>query len=322
MVAVLQSLPGVSAAAAAEKIPLRGSGDNWGMSVRGKPDLADMVTAFRIVTDEYFRTMSIAVRRGRGFEPADRLSGERLVVINEALAAKYFPGEDPIGRVLETFDRRGERIIGVVANVAENTLTDPPVPARYMLYEHVPVMQPAATFVLSGTGAADVPRLVDMARAAFQRDGRRLAIERTLAMGSVLDEALGPTGRLSTLLMLLAALALLLSAVGVYGMISHFVIRRTREYGIRLALGLPPAGVVTQVLGRSLRLVGAGSVLGILAALMLTRLLASLLYGIRPGDPQALAGAVAVLLLAGALAALVPAVRASRTDPTMALREP
>jgi putative ABC transport system permease protein len=321
MVSTLQSLPNVRAAAAAERIPLRGSSDNWGMSVHGKPDLADMVTAFRMITDDYFKTMGIAIRRGRGFAPTDRRSTERLVVINEALAAKYFSRDDPIGHVLQTFDERGERIIGVVANVAENTLTDPPVPARYMLYEHVPVMLPATTFVLSGTSAADVPRLLDMARAVIQRDGRQLAIERTLSMASVFDDAVGPAGRLSTLLSLLAGLALLLAAVGVYGMISHFVTRRTREYGIRLALGLSPGRVVSQVLGRGLRLVGFGSVIGIVAALALTRLLASLLYGIKASDPQALAGAVAVLLVAGALAAIVPARRASRTDPTLALRE-
>jgi len=159
-------------------------------------------------------------------------------------------------------------------------------------------------------------------RQAIQREGRQLAIARTLAMSSVFDVAVGPPGQLATLLSLLAGLALLLGAVGVYGMISHFVTRRTRDYGIWLALGMPPGRVATQVLGRGLRLVGLGSLVGIIAALALTRLLSSLLYGVEATDPQALAGAVLVLLAAGSLAAFIPARRASRTDPVAALRQP
>ena len=322
MMPALEALPGVRAAAAAERIPLRGSSDNWGMEIKGKPEVTGAVTAFRMITDGYFKTMGIAVHRGRGFEPTDRLSAERLVVINEALAAKYFAGEDPIGRYLETFDDRGERIIGIAANVAENTLIDPPVPARYMLYEHVPVMLPATTFVISGASAEDVPRLLSAARDLVRRDGGgRLALERTLSMASVFEDAVGAPGRLATLLSLLAGLALLLGTIGVYGMISHFVTRRVREYGIRLALGLPPGRVVSLVLGRGLRLVTLGSAVGVVAALILTRLLASLLYGVGAADPQVLAGAVAALVVAGAFAAFIPARRASRTDPAFVLRQ-
>ena len=216
---------------------------------------------------------------------------------------------------------RDERIIGVVANVAESRLTDPPIPARYMLYEHVPLMLPAATFVVAGGGADDVPRLLAAGRAAIQREGRQLAVERTLSMASVFEDAVGAPGRLAVLLSILAGLALLLGAVGVYGMISHYVTRRIREYGIRLALGLPPDRVVWQVLGRGLGLVAVGSAVGIVAALALTRLLSSLLYGVQATDPQALAGAVLALVVAGALAAFVPARRASRTNPAFVLRQ-
>ena len=240
----LQTIPNVRAAAAAEKIPLRGSGDNWGMRIRGKPELRGNVTAFRIITDDYFKAMGIRLRGGRGFEPADRQSKERLVVINEALAQKYFPGEDPVGRYLETFDANGERIIGIVGNVAEARLTDPPAPARYMLYEHVPAMLPATTYVLAGPSAADVPRLLQTARSVIQREGRSMAIERTATMSSIFDDAVGAPGRLATLVSVLAGLALVLGAVGVYGMISHYVTRRLREYGIKLALGMAPERVV------------------------------------------------------------------------------
>ena len=140
-------------------------------------------------------------------------------------------------------------------------------------------------------------------------------------MQSVFDEALGAPRQLAPLLSMLGSLALVLGAVGVYGMMSHFVVRRTREYAIRMAVGLQPARVVSQVLGRGVRLIGAGSLLGIVAALALSRWLTSLLYGVGAADPAAAGGAVLALLLAGSLAAYVPARRASRTDPLSILRE-
>jgi len=322
MVPVLQAIPGVTAAAAAERIPLLGSSDNWGMTIPARPEVGSVVTAMRIITDDYFRVMGITLRRGRGFQRTDTQSAERLVVINEALAAKYFGDLDPVGRTLRTFRQGGdERIIGVVGNVSENTLRETAVAARYMLYEHIPSILPAATFVLAAATAADVPRVVDAARGAVLREGRQLAIERTRAMSAVVDDAVGAPGRLATLLTLLAALALTLGSIGVYGTISHFVSRRSREYGIRIALGLPPARVVSQVIGRGLRLVGVGAVVGIAAAIALTRLMASLLYNVEATDPGTLVNAVLVLLLAGALAAFIPARRASRTDPVSVLRE-
>lgn len=318
----LQALPNVRAAAATMKLPLRGPGQSWGIGIEGKPDLPESTTYFRMVTHDYFNTLGVSIRRGRDFLPTDRSGTERVVIINEALAAKYFPGEDPLGRIVQTgFDERGERVIGVVENVAEAYLTDGPVPARYMLYEHVPLMWHQVSFVLSTRSAEHLPTVLQAGRAALQRDARQLAIQQTVTMESVFDEAVGAPGRLATLLSLLAGLALVLGAVGVYGMISHFVSRRTRDYGIRIAMGLPPQRVVSQVMGRGLGLVGAGSAIGIVAALLLTHLISSLLYGVGAADPQAMAGAVSALMIAGALAAFIPARRASRTDPALVLRE-
>ncbi|MBA2604838.1 MAG: FtsX-like permease family protein [Acidobacteria bacterium] len=191
-----------------------------------------------------------------------------------------------------------------------------------MLYEQVPgAILPATTFVLRAQGDVDVPALIAAARSTLARDAPRLAVSRVSTLQMVFDEAVGPAGQVVTLVSLLAVLALVLGAIGVYGMISHFVTRRTREYGIRIALGLPPAQVVTHVLGRGLRLVALGVVAGIAAALASTRLLASLLHDVSATDLPALAGAVTALLLAGSLAAVIPARRASRTDPAVVLRE-
>jgi putative ABC transport system permease protein len=274
------------------------------------------------VTHDYFEALGISVRRGRGFLPTDRDTTERIVVINEALAARYFAGEDPVGRLLHTgFDAVGERIVGVVGNVAEARLADPPGPARYMLYEQVSTNLPTTTLVLRADAPAGVPALLRSARGVLARDVPRLAVDGATSLRIVFDQAVGPAGQVVTLVAILAALALALGAIGVYGMISHDVTRRARDYGVRIALGLLPARVLSQVVGRGVRLVTAGAVLGIAAALVLTRLLSSLLHEVSAVDPGAFAGAVLVLLAAGTLAAYVPARRASRTDPADVLRE-
>jgi predicted permease len=320
MLPSLAALPGVNVVGAAQKLPLRGSGDNWGIRIVGQPPL-NASTAFRMVTRDYFTAMQMPIVRGRNFELSDRAGSERVVVVNEALAARFFPGEDPIGRRLQTFDS-GEVIVGVVGDAAEAQLTDGAVPARYVLYEHVPPVSHQVSFVLRTSSEETVAVILDLARSAITRDGPQLAVQETTTMQNVFDLAVGPAGQVVTLLSILAGLALVLGAVGVYGVISHYVTRRSREYGIRIALGQTPSGVVGQVVGRGAGLVAAGSAIGIAAALGVTEVLSSLLYGVKATDPLAMTGAVLVLLAVGIMAAFVPARRASLTDPAVVLRQP
>jgi putative ABC transport system permease protein len=316
----LEAVPGVRSVAAAQKLPLRGSGDNWGITIVGRPPV-NATTAFRMVTPAYFGTLGIPITRGRGFLPSDREGTERVVVINEALAATFFPGEDPLGKVLQTFGETGERIVGVVGNTAEADLTDAPVPARYMLFQQVPIVYNQVSFVLRTDAIEPALVLLDT-RSAIGREGSQLAVQQTTTMKNIFDRALGPAGQVVTLVSLLAGLALVLGAVGVYGVISHYVVRRSREYGIRIALGQHPLLVIRQVVGRGAALVALGSVIGIALAIGASRLLGSLLYGVQPTDPFTMAGAIAVLLAVGVLAAFVPARRASLTNPAVVLRQP
>jgi len=316
----LEAVPGVKAVAAAQKLPLRGSGDNWNIAIVGRPPV-NATTAFRMVTPGYFATLGIPIRRGRDFLPSDREGTEPVVIINEALAAKFFPGEDPLGKVLQTFGEAAERIVGVVGNTAEANLTDAPVAARYMLYQQVPIVYNQVSFVLRTESTEPASLLID-ARSAIARESSQIAVQQMTTMKTILDLALGPTGQVVTLVSLLAGVALVLGAVGVYGVISHYVIRRAREYGIRIALGQQPLVVIRQVVGRGAALVALGGGIGIVAAIGASRLLASLLYGVQPTDPLAMAVAVAVLLGVGMLAAFVPARRASLTDPAVVLRQP
>ena len=317
---VLQAVPGVSSVAAAQKLPLRGSGDNWGLGIVGRPPV-NASTAFRMVTPDYFKTLGIPIKRGRDFLATDRRGSELVVIINEALAAKFFPGEDPLGKMLRTFGDSRERIVGVVANIAEANLTDPEVTTRYMLFEQLPFMYNQLSFVLRADSIEPASVLVD-ARSALSREAAQMAVQQTTTMKNIFDLALGPTGQVVTLVSLLAGLALVLGAIGVYGVISHYVIRRAREYGIRIALGQQPLLVVRQVVGRGAALVALGSGIGIVAAVSVSRLFTSLLYGVQPTDPLAMAGAVAVLFAIGVLAAFIPARRASLTDPAVVLRQP
>jgi putative ABC transport system permease protein len=319
----LQGVPGLRAAAATQRLPLRGSSDNWGVRVPGRPELDDTSTYMRVITPDYFQTMGIQVRQGRSFVSTDADTPRRVVIINEAMAAKYFPGQNPIGRIVDTgFDDSGEEVIGVVENVAEGELTGGAEPARYMLYPHVGNgVLPAVTYVVRAHSPGDLPALLQAARGTIQRAAPQLAVNNTTTMAAVFDRAVGPTGQVVTLVTLLAGLALLLGAIGVYGVMSHFVSRRLRDYGICITLGLPPARVLVQVVRRGTVMVMAGAVIGVGITVVLTRLLGSLLYDVSATDPIAILAAVITLLIVGALAAFIPARRASLTDPAVVLRQ-
>jgi ABC-type antimicrobial peptide transport system permease subunit len=175
--------------------------------------------------------------------------------------------------------------------------------------------------VLRAASPADVAAVLQTARATIQRGAPQLAVNETTTMQAVFDRAVGPTGQVVTLVTILATLALCLGALGVYGVMSHFVSRRLRDYGICITLGLAPSQVLSQVLRRGTTMVLMGGLLGVMAAFMLTRLLASLLYGVTATDPLTLSLALLALVVIGAVAALIPARRASLTDPAVVLRQ-
>ena len=277
--------------------------------------------------------MGIEVRSGRGLLDTDRDAGatEGAVVINQAVADKYFPGVDPLGRRIAFMQGRWDRIVGVVENVAEATLSAEPFPARYTVYEQVTRLRNAQTIVLRlahprlGRGGPapghDPAAILDSARRAIQAAAPGIAVRETTTMESVFNRAIGPALQVMSLLTLLGALAMTLGVIGVYGVVSHFVNRRQREWGIHIALGMPPPAVAGRIVARGGAMLGAGIVLGLGAFLALARLLASFLYEISPTDLGAIASATAILIAAGLLATLIPARRASRIDPAVVLRE-
>jgi len=296
--------------------------------VQGRDASEQSSTYFRIVTPAYFETMGIRLRDGRTFDGSDRLDTpeapvtEMAIVINEALARKYFPGENPIGRLVGGGFRAPQRIIGVVANVAEADLTDEAEPVRYYLAGQAPWFSPQATLVLRTSGAAQgLPALLESARRTVQRTAPGFAVQGTTTMTRVLDAAVGAPRQIMVLLTLLAGLALVLGAVGIYGVISHFAVRRQRDWAIRVALGLPASRVMAHIVGQGAALVAVGIVLGAVGTAVLARVLSPFVFGVSTVDPLAFAAASAALLAVGVLAAVVPAWRAGTVDPALLLRE-
>jgi predicted permease len=316
----LAALPGVSQVAAAQRLPLRGGGDNWGLEVIGHPDQPGGTTAFRIVSRQYFETMGITLLSGRGFSEIDGPGSEPSVVINRAMAQKYFGTDDPLGRTLSTGFDRPERIIGVVENVAEGNLTDEPAPARYMLYDQLAYAPQGWSFVLR-MKSADPAGILRVARSTIERSSPGIAIQQTTTMDQIFSRAVGPARQIMLLLSVLSAIALFLGTIGVYGVIAHFVQRRKKDWGIRITLGLTPPRVMAQVLRRGGGLVLLGIAIGLLTALATTRLLQSFLHEVGSADPLALGAASGVLLLVGGVASLIPAFRASRVNLASVLRD-
>lgn len=316
------ALPGVQEAAATQRLPLRGPSDNWGLGIEGKPDFADTTVAFRVVSPEYRDALGIELRAGRWLADSDRDPGaaEGVIVVNEAAARKFFPGEDPLGRRL-AYSNRWDRIVGVVGNVAEGHLQPEAVPAAYAVHEQVPYLLSWQTIVLKMRPGADPVAALEGARRAIQAAAPEVAVREATTMASVFTRAIGPAVQVRALLSLLAGLGLALGAIGIYGVVSHFVARSRREWTIRMALGLPPSRVAGAILGRGGALIAAGLAIGLIAFAALARLLATFLYGVEASDPMSLVAAAGVLAAAGLLAAAVPARRASRVDPAVVLRE-
>jgi hypothetical protein len=276
-----------------------------------------------VVSPGYFRALGIPLREGRdlsaGVPIVDTTPPEREVVVNETLARTFFPDRPALGQVIGGMGG-SDRIVGIVGDVAEQRLTGKKPPARYYLAEQADFFLDGQTLVLRTAPSIDPRAVLAEARRVIGQTRPLVAISEAGTMQRVFDRAVGPARDVMSLLSLLTGLGLVLGAVGVYGVLAQFVARRSKEWSIRTALGLGPWELVRQVFGHGTSLVGAGIVAGILGAIALTRLFSSLLYGVATTDPIALGGAAVALFAVGAIATLIPAVRASRANPALVLR--
>jgi predicted permease len=304
-------IPGVRAAGMISLLPLQNSGWSGFLTIGERPEL--LGAELRYVTPGYFRAMGVPLRQGREFSPRDGAESETVIVVNEALARQYFPGEDPVGRGTS----RGT-IIGVVGDVRQETLRAPAVPEVYysVAQNFAQLRSHGSTLVVRGSGA----ELAGAVRAAVREASPGQALFRVATMEQVVDESLANPRLYMWLLAAFAAIGVLMAVTGIYGVVAYLVALRTREFGIRMALGADTAQISRLVMRRGARLTVLGLALGIGGAALLTSVLQNLLYGVEATDPATF-GTMAALLAAAALAAcLAPALRAARVHPAKALR--
>ena len=304
-------------------LPIEGS--NWGsiFIVSGKPipPRADLPSsAFVPVSDTYFRTMGIAIKKGRGFEPRDAAGSATVIVINETLAARMWPGEDPIGqRLKQGWPEDGtpwREVVGVVADVKLQGV-DQNTPMQVFL----PLTQetPRSIAIVART-AVDPGTLSKALESTVQALQPELPVMRILPMTSLMSTAVA-TRRLSAMILAtFGIVAILIAAVGLYGVVSHSVTERTREIGLRMALGAERRMILRHFVGQGLMTAVTGMVVGIAGALGLSRWLRQILFGVEPTDPATLAVVATILLIVASVACYVPARRATRVDPLAALR--
>jgi putative ABC transport system permease protein len=273
------------------------------------------------VSPDYFATLAIPIREGRVFEDRDGIESEKVIVVNRSLAEKIWPGQSPVGKritfgVPVTADSDWLRVVGVVADVRHAELNDEPG-----LQAYVPLLQSPNTEAALVVRTAGAPGAMTSAVAAVVREvdpGLPVANPKTL--DQLLADSVAAPRANAVLLALLAGLALVLAAVGVYGVLSYSVAQRTREIGLRMALGAAASDVLRQLFREGLTTVLAGIVTGLVGAFFLARTLESLLYGVTVRDPLTFVGVPLVLLAVATLATWLPARRATRVEPVVALR--
>ncbi|HJP93200.1 MAG TPA: ABC transporter permease [Pyrinomonadaceae bacterium] len=321
----LEATPGVQSASAILPLPL--TGDRFGISfeIEGRP-LAPKdhpVADFFATGVGYFRAMGIPMIKGRAFDDRDKHGSTPVVIITETLARQFFPNEDPIGKrirpgisTIDNEDSPWREIIGVVADVRNRSLDTPPKPAYYVPQTQVPFDQMEMVVKTAGEPHTLIPA-VTKSVAAMDTDVPVFGMK---SMEEYLSSSVAAPRFNTTLLSIFAGVALVLTIVGLYGVMSYSVAQRTNEIGIRLALGAQGRDVLLMIVKQGSVLIVVGLAIGLVAAFGVTRLIASLLFGVTAKDPFTFAAVAVLLALVALLACYIPALRATKVDPIEALR--
>ena len=318
----LAALPGVEAAGAVNYLPFAGPGSATNFKIVGRPDPPpgeEPDTDVRVTDENYFRAMGIPLLRGRMYNVQESAERGQVAVVTQSFVDKYFPGEEPLGKQL-LVNMKDEpnptEIIGVVGDIKLHALDEAPQPTVY--WPHAELVYSNMTFVVRAKG--DPTALGTAARGAIQAIDADQPVADMRPMGQFLAESVARARFSATLLGVFALVALVLAGVGVYGVMAYAVAQRTHEIGVRVALGAQARDVLRIVLGQGMALAGAGLALGLLGAFALTRLLSSLLFEVSTTDLATYATLTGFLLLVAFLACFIPARRATKVDPMVALR--
>ena len=321
----IRALPGVRAASVTSQLPVTGRGSGAWLNIVGRPtppNETPPAEAYRVIAPDYFATMGIRLVRGWYPTPDDRLERAPAVVINAALAKRYWPNEDAIGKQIQlgapgNYLNPPSAIVGIVENTPDGGLDAPALPTVFLPHAVAPWWS-FFTYVVRTSGPPEsmTPAVRRELRALFPVT----AIRNVRTMDMVLHESVAPARLSMRLIGAFAIVALITAALGVFGVLSFAVAQRTRELGIRMALGAAPRDVRRMVIGYGGRLAVAGLAIGLVGSFALTRLISTMLFGVKPTDPITF-GTVSVILLGiGVLASWLPALRATRIDPIAALR--
>jgi putative ABC transport system permease protein len=314
----LQFLPGVQSAGAVSRLPLAGGNSDRSFQLPGSDQ--SYQADIRVCSPSYFQAMGIPLLKGRLFEERDARSSALVAAVNEALARTVFPGQDPIGKYILDFGPQLDKIqiVGVIGNVRHVGLETAPRPEVYLPFgeAHWP-----SVFMVVRSKTADPLTLTSAAQAAVWSVNRDVPLANIRTMQDVIAQSVLRRKFAMMLLSIFAGLAMLLAAIGLYGVMSYTVSQRTHEVGIRMALGAQKGDVLKLIVGQGMVLAAAGVVLGIAASIALTRLISSLLFGIGARDPLVFALVAALLGGVALLANYVPALRATKVDPMVALRD-
>jgi putative ABC transport system permease protein len=323
LVARVQALPGVEAASFSRNVPLLGRYARAVIDIEGRADIKKAGVGFHSVSPDYFKTLGIALRSGRAFTPQDRAGVPRVALINKAAAERFFPGEDPIGKRFRPYVGTQYQtteifveIVGVVADVPYGRLEEAIGPDVYVSALQ-PTDQMRMLIVRSRVEAAALAAAVQ--REVLQLD-RNIPITAVRTMQERVADVTSRTRFIAVLLGLFAGLALLLAGIGIYGVMAYSVSARTREIGVRMALGAQVSDVLKLVIGQGMKLVLVGVALGLVASVALARTIKNLLFGVSATDPMTFAAIALLLMLVALLACYLPARRAAKVDPLVALR--
>jgi predicted permease len=338
LLAAIRSTPGVQSATAMSDLPLNRFVQGYTTRIDDTTAAAgyrnEIVDYYQFVKSEYFATLGIPIVAGRGFEPRDAASLDRVAIINETLAKKLWPGRDPIGQRIRpslnssmgTSSNPWHQVIGVARDVKEGGVDRPTGTELYLFLDQpAPPVDGTEAWVVHTPLTMNVAMRTSLPPAALAQTLRAavdpsVPIVRLRNMDEVFAESIRQPRLLAQLLGAFAALALLLAAVGTYGVLAYMVTERSREIGIRMALGAARSSVIALVMKQGLVTATTGVILGVAGALAANRLMTSLLFGVRPNDAITIAGVVATLMFVAAIACWLPAWRASRVDPNVVLR--
>jgi putative ABC transport system permease protein len=314
----LTALPGVESVGSVNDLPFAGSRSGSSFEIENRPSDPGMAlhADYRTVSPGYFFTMRMRLLQGREFTPHDNPKGNFVAVINQAFAKKFFSDDAPIGHRVKSHDRTYE-IVGIVGDIKLQSLSASAYPELYVCNLQAE-LQPWKFFVVRSH--MDTKELTKSVRNAVQEVAPSEPIFRLTTMTDYVDYSISPQRFSSLLLAIFAGLALVLAAIGIYGVIAYSVVQRTREIGIRMALGALRHDVLHLILRQGIQIGIFGLALGTAGAYLATRALSSMLYGVKPHDPLIFFGVAASLLVVVMVASYIPARRATRVDPIVALR--